>query len=552
MNPNTDNNNQSYRPNLQWTKPDGTVMEGTFNEVMLKYYQAGKVGKIVDLSRADKKQMYRDFADALVSLGVSDDPREAFKIVNGYTKSKGWGKLTEWPNQGWFDKFLLSLKEKSDKVADFPWPKPVAVEVIDTSAAEARRLAAADRMDWTAQVHEEDLKSAQDHTARLKTLGITPGRTMLAPGTPLIRYGVDKFNTLRKDIGDQPLVEDAAEAIIAAVEAENRRDVVVDRRRLRLESTGDGLTLHAPGVEPLRVEQNGIHMLSRFLSPVLPHVGFVNTMTSGEIAELFNRRVQRSLAPTGDVKLRTRDAVDGMGRSMWAVVGPRYTDFDSNLVARVVADVHRGSRGVMVYNGDRGTMTWEIASMRDLPPVVGEVYRIVQQGRTSDTGNGSVQSWSSFWRALCANLTTELLKTKRNRTIHTGDVRMLNRRVRQGMHAERARAFEAFPEFAQRREVLASTSMSELFEGQSLSERVEAMCLAHPGVVDAASMARDALVQIVLDGMAAEGVIDDASLANVIDGLTRIHRQKVPVRVRQAVQQQAGALGVQWARQVMT
>jgi len=548
MNPNTDNN-KSYRPNLQWTKPDGTVMEGTFDEVMLKYYQAGKVGEIVDLSRADKKQMYRDFADALVSLGVSDDPREAFKIVNGYTKSKGWGKLTEWPNQGWFDKFIQRLKEKSDKVADFPWPKPsVTVEVVGDAAE--RRFST--REDWTAQVHEDDKAAALEDMAKLRALGLTPGRPMVALGSTLIRYGVDKWSTQRTELSEMPSVEEAAGAVIATIEAEQRRDIVVNRRKLRLENTSDGLTLHAPQTEPVRIERNGIQMLSRFLSPVLPHAGFVSTMLASEIVELFNSRQARGVSPTGDIKLRTRDAVDGAGRSLWAVTGPKYASFDSDIVARVVADVHRGSNGTMVYNPDRGTMEWEIASMRDLPPVVGEVFKIVQQGRTSDTGNGSVQSWTSFWRALCYNLTTETLDTNKNRTIHRGDVRRIVAKARQEMRAERARAFEAFPEFAQRREVLASTSMGELFEGKTLSERVESMCLAHPGVVDAASMARDALVQIVLDGMAAEGVIDDASLAQVIDGLTRIHRQKVPVLVRQAVQQQAGALGVQWARQVTT
>ncbi|NIP92562.1 MAG: hypothetical protein GWO24_03465, partial [Akkermansiaceae bacterium] len=147
--------------------------------------------------------------------------------------------------------------------------------------------------------------------------------------------------------------------------------------------------------------------------------------------------------------------------------------------------------------------------MRNVPPVVGEVYSLYLRGSTRDDGTSSVWSGGGFLRAICVNLTTEDLKLNRKRTVHRG--KRTGTTVREQIEATARALHAAFPAFGQRTEILAQTDASMLYETQhgTLREAIVAMVDSRPSLREAAAgIKRDALVQGLLINASAERDID--------------------------------------------
>ena len=124
-----------------WTKSDGEEVEGSASELMAAYAAAGFTGKLrrVELRRVEPPQ---------------EEPAEVAP-----------------PAIQW---------------RDIETPEEVAPVVESIEVVRDRRVAAADRTNWTTEVHELDKASADRDEQMLKDMGLTPGRTLFAPGTPLV------------------------------------------------------------------------------------------------------------------------------------------------------------------------------------------------------------------------------------------------------------------------------------------------------------------------------------------------------------------------------
>ena len=475
-------------PQAVWTKPDGTFERGTFAELGPKYWAASS----------------REQGHALTPL-----------------------------------------------IAAEPVAVAAAIEVVETAAERSgRRVALSNRSNWACKVDQRDEAAAANDAAALVALGVTPGRTLFAPGTPLVAWGVDKWRAERQALDALPRLTEAAQAVATQVRSEARKDSTVPAHRLRLAVDGGQLVLHRGG-GGLRIERHGLAQLAGRMPGFLPPTGFTRTMLAQELADLWNQRAERGLLENvGDVVLRHRQAVDGAGRSVYAVVSPAYGAHDADRVMRDLSQVVGGFAGhdvtaAITYDADKVATSWEVLSMREGPPVVGEVWKMGLKGGTRDDGRGSLWNAAGFWRAICCNLTTEELETARSRQRHRGA--NIGVAVREQL-ADAWRALRgSFDGFGQRWDVLNSTAAVDVLGGVDVAAAIERLCDADKGLRDAAGVKRDTLVQLLLNSHSMEG---GESIASVVNAVTRLHEAKLPAARLQAVELRAGQLAKHWAGEV--
>jgi len=471
-----------------WTKPDGNKVEGPASELMEAYAMAGFAGR---LDPAEPPQ---------------EEPAEA-----------------------------------APPAIEMPEPVVESIEVVRD-----RRVAAADRTSWATEVHELDKASADRDEQMLKDMGLTPGRTLFAPGTPLVQWGLDKWRAERQAVESWPTMREAADAVRSQVIAERRVDDTVPAHRLRMKVEGDRLVVHRGG-GGLFLERHGLEQLASRCAGFLPPSNYVRSMTADEVAHLWNSRAERGLLKdTGDIVLRHRRSVDDVGRSIYAAVSTSYGVHD---VHQVSMDLLRilgpDTPASLVYNPDRVSLAWEAMQMRDVPPVVGEVWKAGLKGGSRDDGKGSAWVLGALLRALCCNLTTEELETSRSRQRHRGHSVGINHRT------QLRRAWQAvepaMDAFASRWTTLAQTDATEVLGGDTVVEAIERLVASDKELRDAAGVKRDALVQMLLTGHAHE---PGDTVADVVNAVTRLHESKLPVHRVSAVQARAGELAKAWALEV--
>jgi hypothetical protein len=297
------------------------------------------------------------------------------------------------------------------------------------------------------------------------------------------------------------------------------------------------------------LERHGLEQLASRCAGFLPPTNYVRTMEADEVAHLWNSRAERGLLKdAGDIVLRHRRSVDDVGRSIYAAVSKSYGIHD---VHQIAADLPRvlgnDLRASMVYDPDRVSMTWEAMQMRDVPPVVGEVWKMGLKGGTRDDGKGSAWTLGAFLRALCVNLTTEELVTDHSRQRHRGYSVGPNYRA-QLLQAWRAMG-PAFEAFSDRWTVLAQTDATEVLGGADVREAIARLVDSDKGLMDAAAVKRDSLVAMLLASLDAEPTAGE-SIADVVNAVTRLHGAKLPVHRVKAVEARAGELAQHWAQEV--
>ena len=424
-----------------------------------------------------------------------------------------------------------------------PVPEPVE-EAIE--GVRDRRVAAADRTDWATEVHDLDKASADRDTQMLKDMGLTPGRTLFAPGTPLVKWGLDKWRTERQAVEDWPSMREAADAVRSQVIAERRVDDTMPAHRLRMKVDGGRLVVHRGG-GGLFLERHGLEQLASRCAGFLPPSNYVRSMNADEVAHLWNSRAERGLLQdAGDIVLRHRRSVDDVGRSIYAAVSTAYGVHDVHQVAGDLARIlGPDTPGSLVYDPDRVSLAWEAMQMRDVPPVVGEVWKAGLKGGSRDDGKGSAWTLGALLRALCVNLTTEELETSRSRQRHRGHSVGLNHRI------QLRRAWDAvqpaMEAFSSRWTILAQPAATEVLGGVNVVEAIERLVASDKELRDAAGVKRDALVQLLLTGHAHE---PGDTVADVVNAVTRLHEAKLPVHRVSAVQARAGELAKHWAQEV--
>ena len=517
----------------RWTRDNGTWTEGPADEMMRLYAASDFVGRLQPIEQGES------LLDALtpnLEEDTDDDPTENIdqpRDVVAVTPSATVGQ-----HEPVTVSSLADMKERREKYAD-----PIRI-----------------RGQWTqVEVHDEDKAIAEADEKMLRDMGLTPGRTWYAPGTPLNSWGLDKWKVERRALDDAPRVADACRAIEQAVKDERRRDYTVEEpNRLRLELDSGALMLTHPDMtEPVRLERQGLRgLLARYgrktahdWHAILPPMSYLESMHREEIVEHFNQRAPRILANRPGLLLRTREAVDGYGRSLFGVVSPTYGVCDVDQVARMLREeLPAEVAATMVYNPDETTMTFEAVSMRDVPPTVGEVWKVGLKGGTGDNGGtGSrYRGFGGFWRTVCRNLTTEeLAAVDRLHQRHRGEgvADKIREQIRVGWDALRP----AFEQFSNRWEVLNQTAAVDLFGGADVAEAIAEMVAKTThgkALVKASEIERDALVQMLLHTHSAE---PGETVADVVNAVTRLHESRVPARCIAAVESVAGSMAREWS-----
>ena len=544
MNRHQDNNNQPTNDpqggnmeakndnrRARWTREDGTWTEGPADEMMQRYAASGFAGSLQAIEPG------ASMLDALaldLDEDTEDEPTEEVPTNDPVT-------VTPSATVGKHD--------------------PVTVSSLSDMTERREKWHRSESLDqWTqVEVHDEDKAIAEADEKMLRDMGLTPGRTWYAPGTPLNSWGLDKWKVERRALDDAPRVADACRAIEQAVKDERRKDYTVEEpNRLRLALDGGALMLTHPDMdEPVRLERHGLRGLSARYGrktahdwhAILPPTSYLESMHREEIVEHFNQRAPRILADRPGLLLRTREAVDGYGRSLFGVVSPTYGVCDVDQVAKMLREeLPAEVAATMVYNPDDTTMTFEAVSMRDVPPTVGEVWKVGLKGGTGDNGGtGSrYRGFGGFWRTVCRNLTTEeLAAVDRLHQRHRGEgvADKIREQIRTGWDALRP----AFEQFSNRWEVLNQTAAVDLFGGSDVAEAIAEMVAKTKqgnALVKASEIERDALVQMLLHTHSAE---PGETVADVVNAVTRLHESRVPARCIAAVESVAGSMAREWS-----
>jgi hypothetical protein len=191
----------------------------------------------------------------------------------------------------------------------------------------------------------------------------------------VVDWGVRNADASRKDWEAQPPIQGALHNLADTVRAERRSDRTVNTGSIRMDKQGrivDPATGERFAVEP----------------------------------EAFGQLCNAAQGPWAakDMVLRTRESE--AGRVIFAAVSEKYRTYDTDTIARQLADVMPESgRGDVFYNGSRMQVdaTWH----SDIKPesyVAGEFFKAGMRVRSSDTGGGSLQGSAMLWRNLCLNL----------------------------------------------------------------------------------------------------------------------------------------------------
>lgn len=249
-----------------------------------------------------------------------------------------------------------------------------------------------------------------------------------------------------------PLVADAADAVVAAVAAEQREDLRCRVRDLRMGADGllaipreggaaaevvperDACPQAFARVADLAEASSPGAAMSQWRGRLLPLRGLTFDALAAESAVVEDERIAaaeeearsaqrlRAEAPKGtpaamlprvpavpairECTVRTR--LDGAGRrAAFAVVGRDYPACDADRVAEAckIAAAGTGLRGEAKY--DRQRLAFDMIGSHSLRPerwVAGEAFQVGVRTRSRDDGGGSIEVSVLLFRSMCENL----------------------------------------------------------------------------------------------------------------------------------------------------
>lgn len=409
------------------------------------------------------------------------------------------------------------------------------------------------------------LARVQGDEAHLRAHGIAVPPVVRVLGGRVNATGEANFGVSHKEWSEQPLTIDALEEVRTIVRAEARADVRVERKGLSMMS--DGSLLAEGGA--LRLEATGLRGLVGLFGDQLPGAtALLEVLPPAERAALFNRQLERSEL-SGPVRLRTR-VVNGAPQ-VFAVVGEGYTPRDADALATdMIEALHRSpggheARGEVVYDATRATLTasalWHADHVVDL--ACGDVFRSGAELRGNDTGGGSIQVWSLNLRNLCYNLiilgkADGAVARVQHRGGHGHVIPAIQRGLRTALdistrfverwgYARKTSAIEALAAIRGARKVtLADGTQATLAEalGRAAGKGDEALARAAYGAIldfDHLDLPRrtDANVELLLGGWRHERGV---TLADIANGVTRVHDAAIPVDTRVRFERAAGML----------
>lgn len=504
---------------LLFIREDGTRTEGTADDMMRAFHDAGCRGTLHEHVDSERPQ------SALDALTMEDTEDEATEEV-----------------------------QTREVVTVTP-----SATVGQREPARLTDIYRAYRQSVDTRTRAEQTADADADTAQWEKMGLTGPRLWQVAGTQMGAGAVACWNRERRDLANLPRLTDAAAEIRAEVKAERREDLTIDEpQKLRLENDGGVLVLHHPDwqtEDALRLEPVGMRAFlanygrntAKGTSPILPPMGFLQSCTPDEVAKLWNSRAPRIMSGPPRV-LRTRIAPDGYGRSVFAVVSEKYAAVDVDQTVQMLADtIGPDATAELAYNATNAVLHYEVASMRDQPPTVGEFWKVGFRGSTGDAANKSSRGGGFAVRVECMNgiLMSADLDPFNQR--HRGSRQEVAEKIREAIRESWENLQPMWAGFSNRWEVMADTAAVDLFGGVDVADAIAAMVAKTTegkALVKASEVERDALVQMLLHTHSAE---PGETVADVVNAVTRLHESRLPVARVAAVEAVAGRMVEAWA-----
>jgi len=529
---NMENNNNNPQPQAPppraiWTRTDGTTTEGPADELMRAYAASGYAGSLAPVEPGQS---------ALDALTMEDTEPEA---------PEGWRVVDVRPGE----------EDTEDEATEDATPREV---VTVTPSATVGQLDPVVIITDT-RTRAEQTADADADTAQWEKMGLTGPRLWQVAGTQMGAGAVARWNRERRDLANLPTLTEAAAEIRDEVKAEDRTDLTIDEpQKLRLANDGGALVLHHPDwqtEDALRLEPVGMRAFlanygrstAKGTSPILPPMAFLQSCTPDEVAELWNSRAPRIMTGPPRV-LRTRRAPDGYGRSVFAVVSEVYAAVDVDQTVQMLADtIGPDATAELAYNATDTVLHYEIASMRDQPPTVGEFWKVGFKGSTGDAANKSSKGGGFAVRVECMNGILMSADMDPFNQRHRGSRQEVAEKIREAIRESWQNLQPMWTGFANRWEVMADTAAVDLFGGVDVADAIAAMVAKTTegkALVKASEVERDALVQMLLHTHSAE---PGETVADVVNAVTRLHESRLPVARVAAVEAVAGRMVDAWA-----
>jgi hypothetical protein len=405
---------------------------------------------------------------------------------------------------------------------------------------------------------------AQDARARvegdyayLSSLGMAQRPPFYAAGSVIVEVG--RANLVQSYLAhqDMPRTVDALTTVGAMVAAEQREDVTSRGAVLRM--SGDGAIGSMALDREYVQEDQAFGQLVSLHASELPRAGAVMSLLSAETrARVWNERVQAGR----DITLRTRVSGPMAPRAVFAAVSPGYTALDADAVAdiarRALLSLPEGStaRGTVEYNPERATLRFEGLFHADNVSNLsaGDVFKAGFWAESNDAGSGAIRGGLAVDRNLCLNLIRlDHPRLGMFRIVHRGDRATMVARFAQGIRDASA----ALTPFLRRWGVLRSAPVASLFDSPSAAAEVNVRAIlselaglpddtlpilrkgALPEGVSVDGIARDVAVETLLGAWRHE---PGDTLADVVNAVTRLHTERVPVAVLASADAAATAL----------
>lgn len=391
-------------------------------------------------------------------------------------------------------------------------------------------------------VSEEARERQERVNEALRTIGIAPTPPVYAAGSVVNDTGVENFRLSRMEFDKLPSVAEAVADVKARIAKEQRTDILVPVRDLRMNPDGS----ITRGTGNVWLEKNGLRqLLSR--AKVFPDAYRVMEAAPPAARAAFFNDMVKHYADTAlkdaRVTLRGRINPDTGRPQAYAFVGPSYAAFDGDRVIGTLVDVFgksRDTRAEIVYDPNttsiRADVLYHADRMVDLS--AGDVFKGGFRLRTADDASSSIRGGGLAYRNLCLNLIIVATETSDLfRRIHRGSVGDVAASVREAAE----RVVTAFDAFAGDWGKLRQTDIAKVeVYGTTYSSVPDALTgLVDAGRIDLA-VARDTAVEWLLSGYEAE---PGDTLADLINAVTRLHAiEKVPAYAVERAEDAAGLL----------
>lgn len=296
------------------------------------------------------------------------------------------------------------------------------------------------------------VRATTDEEAARKS-GFAVKQPIYALGTAVNSTGVANANRSRLEHEQKPFVREYCDAFKSQIEAEQRSDILVPRKDIRMTNAGRLMV----GIRKLWLNESAFDSMvarmdvggSGYLSKCWPELRAINInqwcKRFGELEDLAREEFKRNPPKRGRgvakkfnenvFNIRTRVNPNHEAREVFGVVTDSYTTFDVDKVAEALKiAAPADARGTVTYDGERAR--FEVLWHSDIAAnefCAGEIFKAGVIIKTADDGSGGLNVWAVVWRNLCRNLIiVDEAKVPTARIRHIGSLEKLVAKFQEG------------------------------------------------------------------------------------------------------------------------